>query len=62
MKMTGYKHWEPLGEGDIHITADGRGSVKLTDLEPGWMSAADARTLANAILEAVDYAEGKKQP
>ncbi|EPD70845.1 hypothetical protein HMPREF1219_00140 [Corynebacterium pyruviciproducens ATCC BAA-1742] len=59
--MSGYKHWEPLGDGDIHITADRRGSVKLTDLEPGWMIAKEARTIANAILEAADYTEGKKQ-
>ena len=59
--MSGYKHWGPLGDGDIHITADRRGSVKLTDLEPGWMIAKEARTIANAILEAADYTEGKNQ-
>lgn len=60
MKMTDTRQWIPDGEGTYFIEADRGGDISPTLVRRHY-TPEEARTIALTILEAVDYAEGKKQ-
>lgn len=56
--MSTYMDWQ-LGCGGVVWTAKG-GTVMVQRVEPGDLTPEDARTLAQVLNEAADYAEGEK--